>query len=181
LPLILCASAARAEEVRQIAPELFAPMLGDPTAPNHKPPPPPPKPAPVAKPPPPPSPPPPPPVVAPSRERPYGTCEPEARDWAACLGVAAQLADRGVEQAERTALAGFSGRPGVNPVIADGAARGLRAAGEAWRVLRDRECADLPLIETGLSGSLYERRLMCRIRRDVERVEALRQRYGAEG
>ncbi len=167
--------------MRQIAPELFAPMLGDPNAVSHKPPPPPPpppKPAPVAKAPPPP---PPPPLVAPSRERPYGACEPEARDWAACLGVAALQADRDVEQAERTAQAGFSGRPGINPVIADGAARGLRAAGEAWRVLRDRECADLPLIETGLNGSLYERRLMCRIRRDVERVEILRERYGVEG
>lgn len=179
--MILGATAAPAQEVRQIAPELFAPMLGDPHAVSHKPPPP-PKPAPaLAKPPPAPAPPPPPPVIAPSRERPYGSCEPEARDWAACLGVAAQLADRGVEQAERAALAGLGGRPGVNPVIAEGAARGLRAAGEAWRVLRDRECADLPLIEAGLTGSLYERRLMCRIRRDVERAEVLRERYGAEG
>jgi uncharacterized protein YecT (DUF1311 family) len=163
--------------VRQIAPEMFQPMLGDPNAPSHKPPPPPaPAPAPkaVAAPPP-----PPPVVVAPSRERPYGACEPAARDWTICLGDAAQLADREVEQAERSVLAGLEGR--VNPVMADGAARGLRAAGDAWRVLRDRECADLPLIETGLTGSLYERRLMCRIRRDVERVEVLRERYGAEG
>jgi uncharacterized protein YecT (DUF1311 family) len=155
-------------------------MFGDPNAPLHKPPPP----APAPAPPPPPrvvAPPPPPVVVAPSRERPYGSCEPEARDWTTCLGAAALLADREVETAERTALAGFGSRPGVNPVIADGAARGLRAAGDAWRVLRDRECADLPLIETGLAGSLYERRLMCRIRRDVERVEVLRERYGAAG
>ena len=161
-------------------------MLGDPNAVDHKPPPPPPpKPPPPVAPAivkaPPPPPPPPPVVVAPSRERPYGSCEPEARDWVACLGVAAQLADHGVEQAERTALTGFSARPGVNPVIADGSARGLRAADDAWRVLRDRECADLPLVEAGLTGSLYERRLMCRIRRDVERAEILRERYGAEG
>jgi hypothetical protein len=57
----------------------------------------------------------------------------------------------------------------------------LRAAGEAWRMLRERECADLPLIEAGLTGSLYERRLICRIRRDIERVEFLKARYGAEG
>ena len=152
-------------------------MLGDPHAPSHKLPPPPPVPPPKVVAPPPP----PPPVVAPSRERPWGACNPESRDWATCLGVAAQLADREVEQAERAALAGLGQRPGVNPVIADGAARGLRAAGEAWRVLRDRECADLPLIETGLTGSLYERRLMCRIRRDVERGEVLRERYGGEG
>ena len=104
---------ARADEVRQIAPEMFAPMLGDPNAPNHKPPPLRPrhlrrqKPAPVAKAPPPPPPPPAPPVVAPSRARPYGSCEPDARDWTACLGVAEQLAQHGVEQAERATLAGL--------------------------------------------------------------------------
>lgn len=163
--------------MRQIAPDLFAPILGDPHAVSHKPPPPPPPP-PAPAPPPPlkAAPPPPPPVVvAPSRERPYGACAPEARDWAACLGVAVQIADRAVEQAEHAAVAALPER--VNPVVAEGAARALRAAGEAWRVLRDRECADLPLIEAGLSGSLYERRLMCRIRRDVERGEALRERY----
>ena len=63
-------------------------------------------------------------------------------------------------------------------MLADGAARGLRAAGDAWRVLRERECTDLPLIEAGLNGSLYEKRLVCRIRRDIERVEFLRARYG---
>ena len=90
-------------------------------------------------------------------------------------------ADQSVEAAEHSVLAGLSERAGVNPVVADGAARALRSAGAAWRVLRDVECADLPLIENGLMGSLYERRLICRIRRDVERVEFLRERYGARG
>ena len=40
---------------------------------------------------------------------------------------------------------------------------------------------DLPLIENGLGGSLYEKRLVCRIRRDIERVEYLRGRYGPAG
>ena len=155
-------------------------MYRDANAPQHKlppplPPPPPPPPAPAeAK-----APPPPPPAVAPSREHPFGACETGQRDWAACLGVAAQLADKSVEQAEHGVIAALGGHPGVNPVIADGVARGLRSAGEAWRILRDRECSDLPLIESGLTGSLYERRLICRIRRDIERVEFLRERYGA--
>lgn len=170
--------------MRQIAPEMFAPMYSDPNAPAHKlpPPPPPAAPAPVALPPSPtaekPPPPPPPPVVAPSRDKPYGACEPGARDWTPCLGGAAQLADRSVEEAERAVLVAIGRKPGVNPVVADGAARSLRAAGEAWRMLRDRECADLPLVEAGLSGSLYERRLVCRIRRDIDRAETLRERYG---
>jgi uncharacterized protein YecT (DUF1311 family) len=169
---------------------MFAPMYRDPNAPAHKlPPPPPPAPDPP-KPPPPapvadqpslPPPPPPPVVVAPSRGKPYGACEPGARDWTPCLGSAAQLADRSVEDAEHAALAAIGRKPGVNPVVADGAARGLRAAGDAWRMLRDRECADLPLVETGLSGSMYERRLVCRIRRDIDRAETLRDRYGDAG
>ena len=166
---------ASADEVRQIAPEMFSPVYRDASAPSHKPPT--PKPTEAAK--------PvaaklaPPPILAPSRARPYGACALEAANFVACLGDAAERADHAVEAAEHSALAGLGERPGVNPVIADGATRGLRAAGEAWRVLRDRECADLPLIETGLIGSLYERRLICRIRRDVERVEFLRERFGA--
>jgi hypothetical protein len=39
--------------------------------------------------------------------------------------------------------------------------------------------ADLPLMENGLTGALYARRLECRIRRDVEGAEFLRARYGA--
>ncbi len=165
--------------MRQIAPDMFAPVYRDPNAPQHKPPPP-PKPKPVAakvvapKP-------PPPAPLAPSRAHPYGACAPEAPDFVVCLGEAAGRADQSVQAAEHSVLAGLGGRPGVNAVVADGAARALRAAGDAWRALRDVECADLPLIENGLLGSLYERRLICRIRRDVERVEFLRERYGASG
>lgn len=160
---------------------MFQPVYRDPNAPQHKatapkPPAPAAPKAVVAKPP------PTQPVsLAPSRARPYGPCEPDAHDFVVCLGEAAARADRSVEQAEHSVLAGLGRRPGVNPVVADGAARQLTAAGAAWRTLRDRECADLPLIETGLVGSLYERRLICRIRRDIERVEFLRERYGAAG
>ena len=38
----------------------------------------------------------------------------------------------------------------------------------------------LALIETGLTTTLYEARLVCRIRRDLERVEALSAHYGEE-
>src|SRR5206468_2707215 len=122
-----------AQEVRHIAPDQFAPVYVDPNAPAHKPPPPPapPKPAaPVAaaKPPPPA----PPPPLAPTRAHPFGPCQPAAPDFVACLGGAAELADRGVEDAEHATLASLAHRPDVNPVLADGAARGLRAAGDAW-------------------------------------------------
>ena len=157
---------------------MFEPVYSDPNAPQHKPPPPKPV-APKAVAPKPPQ--APAAVLAPSRAHPYGACAPEAPNFVVCLGDAAERADRVVEEAEHSVLAGLGERPGVNPVVADGAARGLRAAGDAWRVLRDRECADLPLIENGLAGSIYERRLICRIRRDIERVQFLRDRYGGRG
>jgi uncharacterized protein YecT (DUF1311 family) len=160
---------------------MFEPVYRDPNAPQHKPPAPKPtqgaskaaapKPAPAK----------PDAALAPSHARPYGACAPEAPNFVACLGEATERADRKVEEAEHSVLAGLSERPGVNPVVADAAARGLRAAGEAWRALRDRECGDLALIENGLIGSLYERRLICRIRRDIERMDFLRERYGARG
>ncbi|HEY3719529.1 MAG TPA: hypothetical protein VGL41_05245, partial [Roseiarcus sp.] len=92
--------AAQAQEVRRIAPDEFAPVYADPNAPAHKPPPPPPapaKPAPAAVPVKPPAPPPP---VVPTRARPFGPCQPAAPNFVACLPVAAELADRSVEDAE---------------------------------------------------------------------------------
>ena len=159
---------------------MFEPVYRDPNAPLHKPPA--PKPVPAgpkaaaAKPPPqkPEA------ALAPSHARPYGACAPEAPNFVACLGDVAGRADQEVERAEHSVLAGLGGRAGVNPVVADAASRGLRAAGETWRTLRDRECEDLALIENGLAGSLYERRLICRIRRDIERAETLRTRYGGD-
>ena len=167
--------------MRQIAPDLVAPTYGDPSAPSHKlppaPPPPPPvvraapaaKPAPVL-----------PPPITPSRDKPLGACEAGMNGFVACLTTAAELADRSVGDAERAAIAAIGKRADINPVVADGATRGLHATGDLWRMLRDRECADLPLVETGLDGSLFQRRLLCRIQRDVDRVETLRQRYGGE-
>jgi hypothetical protein len=171
---LLLVGAAGAQDVRRIAPDLFPPVYGDPGAPSHKPAPPPPPPpqklvAPKPRPPPP---------LTPSRDKPLGACVAGAPEFVPCLGLAAGLADRSVEDEERAVLGSLSGRPGVNPLIADGAGRSLRAAGEAWRTLRDRECGDLPLIEAGLEGGLYERRLRCRISRDIDRVEFLRGHYG---
>jgi uncharacterized protein YecT (DUF1311 family) len=111
-------------------------------------------------------------------DKPFGACVPGAVNFVTCLAAATELADHSVEDTEHAVLASLSGRPGVNPLIADSASRSLRAAEDAWRILRDRECTDLPLIEAGLEGSLYERRLRCRLRRDIDRAEFLRDRYG---
>jgi uncharacterized protein YecT (DUF1311 family) len=177
--LVVAAHAQEAAPPRQIDPERFAPMPRDaatisathPTAPA-KPPPPPPAAAIAA--------PPPTPVVMPDRERPQGACDRAARDWLACLAATAQLSDSAVEDAVARLVAGLDGRPRLNPVTREAIGNALRGAQESWRSLRERECAYLTLIETGLTGTLYEARLLCRIRRNLERQEALSAHYSEQ-
>jgi uncharacterized protein YecT (DUF1311 family) len=173
----LCAS-AHAQDVqppRQIAPDMFAPVLRDGAAT--------PRPRPAAAPTPSPAPvptePPRSPIVAPTRERPLGGCERGARDWVLCLQATARLADRSVEEASSRVAASLETRDNLNPIMREEMTNALSGAQEAWRNLRDRECAMLPLIENGLGGALYEARLICRIRRDIERRETLAARYVA--
>ncbi len=120
------------------------------------------------------------PIVMPTLERPVGACEPTARDWLICLAATAQLSDNAVEDTNARLIVGLDRRPRLNPVTRQAIAIALRGAQEVWRSLRERECADLALIETGLTATLYEARLVCRIRRDLERVEALSAHYGEE-
>jgi hypothetical protein len=174
LAIAALALSAQADEVRQIAPDRFTPMYRDPNAMQpHKPAPTPAPPAADAT----------PParskVAAPSRAQPLGACERAARDWLICLAATANLADAGVDEEERAILAGLSGRAGLNPLMAEAVTNALKAAEDSWRTLRERECGNLAIIERAYSGTLYETKLVCRIRRDIERVEALRERYAA--
>lgn len=118
------------------------------------------------------------PIVSPTRERPLGGCDRAARDWLTCLDVTAQLADRAVDDAEKRVLDGLDRRPRLNAVRRQGLAKAVEAADEAWRTLRERECGELVTIENGMTGAVYEAGLLCRIRRDLERAEALTSRYG---
>jgi uncharacterized protein YecT (DUF1311 family) len=173
--LALLGAVARAQDApppRQIAPEMFAPVLRDGAAAAR------PRPA-AAAPTPAPAEPPRSPVVAPGRERPLGGCERGAHDWMLCLEATARLADRSVEEAAFHVVVGLEARDKLNPLMREAMTRALSGAQEAWRTLRDRECAELPLIENGLNGTLFESRLICRIRRDIERGEALAERYVA--
>jgi uncharacterized protein YecT (DUF1311 family) len=120
------------------------------------------------------------PIVMPNRERPQGACDRTARDWLTCLAATAQLSDSAVENAVAGLIAGLDGRPRLNPVTREAVGNALRGAEEAWRSLRERECAYLTLIETGVTGTLYEARLLCRIRRNLERVEALSTHYSEQ-
>ena len=124
--------------------------------------------------------PPPTPVVMPNRDRPQGACDRTARDWLICLAATAQLSDSAVEDAVARLIAGLDGRPRLNPVTREAVGNALRGAQEAWRSLRERECAYLTLIETGVTGTLYEARLLCRIRRNLERQEALSTHYSEQ-
>jgi uncharacterized protein YecT (DUF1311 family) len=120
------------------------------------------------------------PVAMPTRARPYGACERTAPDWLICLAATAQLSDGAVQNTEASLLVGLERRPNLNPVMRQEIARALKGAQEAWRSLRERECAELAMIETGLTGSWYEARLVCRIRRNVERVEVLASHYSEQ-
>jgi uncharacterized protein YecT (DUF1311 family) len=120
------------------------------------------------------------PILAPTRERPQGACDRTARDWLACLAATAQLSDSAVEDADARLVVGLDRRPRLNPVTRQAVGAALRGAQGAWRSLRERECADLTLIESGLTGTLYEVRLLCRIRRNLERVEALSAHYSEQ-
>jgi hypothetical protein len=175
-------AAARAEDApqpRQIAPDRFAPTPRDaatlaaphPIVPN----PPAPSPPGAAS-----APPAGAPIVAPTRERPFGACDRTARDWLICIAATALLSDGAVAQTEARLIASLDRRPSLNPVMRQAIAKALAGAGEAWRSLRERECADLAMIESGLNGGLYEVRLVCRIRRNLERVQDLSTRYGEQ-
>ena len=120
------------------------------------------------------------PILPPTREQPQGACDRTARDWLACLAATAQLSDRAVEDAVARLIAGLESRPRLNPVTREAVGNALRGAQEAWRSLRERECAYLTLIESGLTGTLYEVRLLCRMRRNLERVEALSAHYSEQ-
>jgi len=120
------------------------------------------------------------PIVAPNRERPFGACERTAQNWLVCLEATAQLSDRAVADAGARLRLGLDRRPRLNPVMREAIAKALTGADEAWRSLRERECGELTLIERDLTGSLFEARLVCRIRRNLERVEVLSERYGGE-
>ena len=118
------------------------------------------------------------PVVAPDREHPAGACEKRARDWAACLQATARLSEGIVEEAEARASDAIQRRERLNAVVKTSVANALRSAQDEWRALRERECGDLALLETGLEGTLFEIRSLCRIRRNLERAQTLKARYG---
>jgi uncharacterized protein YecT (DUF1311 family) len=138
---------------RQIAPERFAPSPRGPEAAKA-------------------------PIVMPSRERPVGACDPSTHDWLACLDGTATLSDRAVDDAVAALTAGLEQRPQLNLPMRQGIGKALGDAEEAWRNLRDLECGQLALIERQLPKALYEARLICRIRRNLERMEALDLHYG---
>jgi uncharacterized protein YecT (DUF1311 family) len=177
--LAVAAQAQDAAAPRQIAPDRFAPTPRDaatiaaphPTAPARPTPPPPV--ATIVEP-------PRAPILAPTRQRPQGACDRTARDWLTCLAATAQLSDGVVEDAVARLIASLDSRPRLNPVTREAVGNALKGAQEAWRSLRERECAYLPMIETGVTGTLYEARLLCRIRRNLEREEALSAHYSEQ-
>ena len=117
------------------------------------------------------------PVVAPTRDNPLGNCARDARDWLYCLQATARLADDLLAAAEAKVVDSLETRPRLNAFMKESIAKKLKVLEDDWRALRDRECEDLAQIERGIEGQLYEARQMCRIRRNLERADALAARY----
>jgi hypothetical protein len=179
LVALALAGAARAQdapEPRQIAPDRFAPSYRDTPPPRPRPP------AVVPAPVPPPTPvvaePPRTPIVTPDDDHPLGACDHAARDFMLCLGGTSRLSEIAVIQAEGRVVDGLDHRPNLSPLMRAAVGRAFHAANDEWRQLRDRECGELTLIEHDLSGPVFEQRLVCRLRRDLERIDTLDERYG---
>jgi Lysozyme inhibitor LprI len=118
-------------------------------------------------------------ATAPSAEHPLGSCEKAARTWLTCLRSTADLSDAEVAKTQNRILAALDNRPGMNEPTKRGLAKALADADTKWRALREQECGELALLETGAGALLYEAKLVCQIRRDAERVNQLSARYDA--
>ena len=121
---------------------------------------------------------PPAPIVAPTKERPSGACNPKAHDWIACLTATAAASEEIVDAAEQTARVALSQRRNLNPYLQKSYGEALTRLDAEWRRFRDAECDALAPLERGLPPQVYEARLMCRISRNIERGETLKARYG---
>jgi len=121
------------------------------------------------------------PIVAPSKDRPYGACRREARDWLACLAATAALSDGLVNAAEQRAREAVARRLKTNKLLPETFAKALDLVDADWRGLRDRECETLAFFENGPPAPVYERRLNCRIRLNLERAADLERLFGEGG
>ena len=165
------AGAAMAEDAPQprvIAPDRFQPMLREAPPAKHEAP---------AKADPAPSEQPRTPIVMPTFDHPVGACDPNTHDWLACLELTAKLSDDAVEDAVNRLSDGFEHRTRVEFFARVESKKALKGAQETWRALRDYECGDLARMERGLVGAYRDARLQCRIRRNLERVDMLNNRY----
>ena len=120
-------------------------------------------------------------VVAPSTDRPYGACRRDARDWLACLAATATLSDALVDAAEQRAREAVARRLKVNKILPQSFAKSLDSIEFDWRNLRDRQCDALAFFEDAPPAPIYERRLGCRIRLNLERAATLDKDFGGGG
>jgi uncharacterized protein YecT (DUF1311 family) len=121
------------------------------------------------------------PIVAPSKDRPQGACRREARDWLACIAATATLSDALVDAADQRAREAVRRRVKTNKILPQTFAKALDAVEGDWRGLRDKECEALAFFENGPPAPVYERRLACRIRLNLDRAAALDREFGDGG
>ena len=118
------------------------------------------------------------PIVMPTKERPFGACDPRTHDWIVCLAATAARSDRIVDEAEQSVRAVIENRRELSPYLRNARGEALARIDTDWRKFRDAECDALAMLERGLPAQVYEARLTCRILRNLERGEAMKARYG---
>lgn len=115
--------------------------------------------------------------VEPTAERPFGPCSREQSNWIFCLQAAARASDARLGQTVDQIARMLAGNAAFGPFQRQAFERALHEADRRFRALRDHECQALVLSEPDVQGELFEARLTCQIRRNLERIATLVARY----
>ncbi|WP_439575615.1 lysozyme inhibitor LprI family protein [Phreatobacter sp.] len=115
--------------------------------------------------------------VEPTPERPFGHCSRDQSNWIFCLQAIARASDSRLDETVDQVAHNLAGNQAFGPFQRQAFERAVREADRRYRALRDHECQALVLSEPDVQGELFEARLTCRIRRNLERITVLQTRY----
>lgn len=120
-----------------------------------------------------------PPVTLPTEQKPQGSCERGvARPaWLRCLRATSELTDQEVNKTAALVQEKLDAKAGAAAGRKRFLARALEQAQEFWRNGRNHECQQLASSEPGLVADMYEARLLCLVRFDLQRIGNLKSRF----
>ena len=120
-----------------------------------------------------------PPVTMPTGERPFGSCERGMARlvWLRCLKATSEMTDQKVNETAGLVQQKLDAKAGAASGRKRFWSRALEQSQELWRGLRNHECQQLASAEESLVADVYEARLLCLLRSDLQRVSDLQSRY----